>query len=87
MLIPAMPSLGNKVISRYLGFTFQTIKKHLPSELHTDSVRVGIQPGSKNRLTCQNLCGLVVTMRNRWFHRHIRDAKICPGFPLSISCY
>ena len=24
MLIPAMPSLGNKVISRYLGFTFQT---------------------------------------------------------------
>ena len=28
MLIPAMPSLGNKVISRYLGFTFQTDSFH-----------------------------------------------------------
>ena len=41
VLIPATPSLGNKVISRYLGFTFQTFvyngKKHtilLIAKLH-----------------------------------------------------
>ena len=37
MLIPAMPSLGNKVISRYLGFTFQTLKvENADSELLTN---------------------------------------------------
>ena len=47
---------------------------YFTTELHTSSVRVRVQPGTKylyGKIIRRNVCGLAVAFRSRWFHMHI----------------